>query len=125
MLMGEIPSRDIFSQKDMRVELEPYLKLVEKVKKGDLDQFYKEVESNKDTFEKDGNLILIKRLRYNVIKFGLRKVNLCYSKISLSDIKEKLGIDVSELDLELIVAKAIRDGVVDASIDHEKQELKT
>lgn len=69
--------------------------------------------NSRDLFLKDGNYNLINRLRHNVIKFGLWKINLSYSKISLSDVTHKLGLD-SIQDTECIVAKAIRDGVIDA-----------
>ena len=57
------------------------------------------------------------RLRHNVIKTGIKMISLSYSKISLKDISVKLHLG-SEEDAEFIVAKAIRDGVIDATIDH-------
>lgn len=48
---------------------------------------------------------------------GIRKLSLSYSRISLKDICLKLQLD-SEEDAEYIVAKAIRDGVIDAKLDH-------
>jgi 26S proteasome regulatory subunit N3 len=67
---------------------------------------------------------LILRLRHNVIKAGVRGISLAYSKISLKDICIKLQLD-SEEDAEFIVAKAIRDGVIDATIDHEKGSMSS
>lgn len=61
---------------------------------------------------------LIQRLRHNVIKTGLRKINVAYSRISLADVCTKLHLDAGVEDAEFIVAKAIRDGVIDATIDH-------
>jgi 26S proteasome regulatory subunit N3 len=49
---------------------------------------------------------------------------LSYSRISLKDICLKLQLD-SEEDAEYIVAKAIRDGVIDAVIDHEHGYIKS
>jgi 26S proteasome regulatory subunit N3 len=63
-------------------------------------------------------------LRHNVIKAGVRRISLAYSCISLKDICLKLQLD-SEEDAEFIVAKAIRDGVIDATIDHEKGFMST
>ena len=60
---------------------------------------------------------MILRLRHNVIKTGIRRISLSYSKISLADIAGQLALDSPE-DAEFIVAKAIRDGVIDAEIDH-------
>ena len=44
------------------------------------------------------------RLRHNVIKAGVRMINLSYSRISLGDIAQKLQLDSAE-DAEFIVAK--------------------
>ena len=45
-------------------------------------------------------------------------INVSYSRIALSDIAQKLQLDSAE-DAEYIVAKCIRDGVIDATIDHD------
>jgi 26S proteasome regulatory subunit N3 len=50
---------------------------------------------------------LIVRLRHNVIRAGLRRMSLAYSRISLADVAAKLGL-ASVQDTESIVAKAIR-----------------
>ena len=54
-----------------------------------------------------------------VIKTGLRKINLSYSKISFADIALKLNLP-KHTDIEFLVAKAIRDKVLNAEIIHEK-----
>jgi 26S proteasome regulatory subunit N3 len=63
-------------------------------------------------------------LRHTVIKFGLKKINISYSKISIKDIAQKLSLDSIE-ETEQIVAKAIRDGVIDAILDHDKQWMRS
>lgn len=50
--------------------------------------------------------VLIVRLRHNVIKAGVRMINLSYSRISLTDIAQKLQLDSPE-DAEFIVAKVM------------------
>lgn len=50
------------------------------------------------------------RLNQIVIRIGLRKIYLSYSKISLKDIGMKLNIP-SE-DVEFVVAKALRDNIL-------------
>lgn len=47
-------------------------------------------------FHADKNLTLIQRLRHTVIKFGLKKLNISYSKISIKDIAKKLSLDSVE-----------------------------
>lgn len=64
------------------------------------------------------------RLRHNVIKTGLRKINVSYSRIRLTDVCAKLKLDNVE-DAEFIVAKAIRDHVIDATLDHETGTLRS
>jgi 26S proteasome regulatory subunit N3 len=64
------------------------------------------------------------RLKHTVLKFGLKKINIAYSKIGIADIKKKLSLDTNE-EAEQVVTKAIRDGVIDALIDHDHQFLKS
>jgi len=59
-----------------------------------------------------------------VLRTGLRRINVAYSRISLSDVGRKLGLG-SEDDTEHVVAKAIRDGGIDATIDHEGQFMQS
>lgn len=65
-------------------------------------------------FQEDHTFMLILRLRHNVIKTGLRSISLSYSRISLADVAQKLMLGSKE-DAEFIVAKAIRDGVIEVS----------
>merc|ERR1719379_2393316 len=48
--------------------------------------------AHEKTFEAHQTLSLIKRLRHNVIKTGLRAINVSYSAISLDDIAAKVGL---------------------------------
>ena len=64
-------------------------------------------------------MALMHRLKHTVIKFGLKKINISYSKISLKDIMTKLALESVE-ETEQIVAKAIRDGVIEATINHDE-----
>lgn len=117
LLMGDIPERPLFRQRGVIVPLAPYMQLTQAVRFGDLVAFKRCVEEHADTFTRDKTLTLIQRLRHNVIKTGLRKINLSYSKISLADIAAKLLLD-SEEDAEFIVAKAIKEKTIDATINH-------
>uniref|UniRef100_A0A671N4S2 26S proteasome non-ATPase regulatory subunit 3 n=1 Tax=Sinocyclocheilus anshuiensis TaxID=1608454 RepID=A0A671N4S2_9TELE len=89
------------------------------VRAGNLAKFNQALDQFGEKFQADGTYTLIIRLRHNVIKTGVRMINLSYSRISLADIAQKLQLDSPE-DAEFIVAKAIRDGVIEASINHEK-----
>ncbi|KAL5046411.1 hypothetical protein BDW71DRAFT_197597 [Aspergillus fruticulosus] len=124
LLMGDIPDRAIFRQAALERALHPYFLLVQAVSVGDLDGFLNIVNTYSSTFRKDGTYTLILRLRQNVIKTGIRMMSLSYSRISLRDICLRLGLD-SEESAEYIVAKAIRDGVIEASLDHERGFMKS
>lgn len=124
LLMGDIPDRALFRQPSLERALQPYLQLVEAVSVGDLDGFLTLVQTFSKNFRQDGTYTLILRLRQNVIKTGLRMMSLSYARISLRDICLRLGLG-SEESAEYIVAKAIRDGVIEATIDHEKGFMKS
>jgi len=117
MLLGEIPQRKELTQPEMRAALAPYFDLVQAVRMGDLSAFQSATEAHGKVFNEDKLSNLITRLRANVIRTGLTRINTAYSKISLADVAEKLGLPSVE-DAESVVAKAIRDGNVDAVIDH-------
>lgn len=133
LLMGDIPERSTFRQPVLKNALVPYLEIVQgssltaglaadaclAVRVGDLTKFNLALTTHAATFAKDHNSSLVLRLRHNVIKTALRTISLAYSKISLRDVMVKLHLD-SEEDAEYIVAKAIRDGVIIATVDHEK-----
>eukprot|EP00172_Hildenbrandia_rubra_P000620 Plantae.Rhodophyta-Hildenbrandia_rubra.ctg13356.p1 GENE.Plantae.Rhodophyta-Hildenbrandia_rubra.ctg13356~~Plantae.Rhodophyta-Hildenbrandia_rubra.ctg13356.p1 ORF type:complete len:511 (+),score=117.18 Plantae.Rhodophyta-Hildenbrandia_rubra.ctg13356:255-1787(+) len=116
LLTGDIPERSVFRGMGMGRALSPYLDITKAVRVGDLNSFNATMEKDQVMFEKDGLVSLIARLRHNVIKTGLRKIAVSYSKISLEAIRSKLGLESKE-DTEFVVAKAIRDGVIDAVIN--------
>jgi len=120
LLLGDIPERSIFYHTTLKRSLAPYFQLTQAVRLGHLQMFLKVVEQFHSQFQLDRTYILIQRLRHNVIKTGLRAISCSYSKISLADAAKKLVLDAPE-DAEFIVAKAIRDGVIEATIDHENQ----
>lgn len=124
LLMGDIPDRAIFRQPSIEHSMQPYLSLVQTVRVGKIPGFLNVLQTHNATFRHDGTYTLILRLRQNVIKTGIRMMSLSYAKISLRDICMKLEID-SEESAEYIVAKSIRDGVIEASLDHEHAFMKS
>ena len=129
LLLGEIPERrDLFpsgarASRKARDALAPYAALAQAVRAGDLAGFKAVAKTHAAAFAADKTHLLVARLRRNVIRVGLRRVSLAYSSISLADVAAKLGLATSAEDVERVVAKAIRDGGVDASLDHERQLL--
>lgn len=124
LLMGGIPERMLFNgggHTRVRDALKPYLYLTQAVRAGDLQQFtaVADHEVYKPIFVRDKNYALIRRLGHNVLKTGLKKISVSYSRISLHDIAAKLHLP-SVRATEFVCAKAIRDGVIEAKIDHEQ-----
>ena len=74
------------------------------VRSGNLAKFNEALENFSPKFKADHTYTLIIRLRHNVIKTGVRMINLSYSRISLKDVAQKLLLDSPE-DAEFIVAK--------------------
>ena len=136
LLMGDIPDRSLFRHPVLEKALRGYFDIVKgeptafcqvssadthhlAVRTGSLSQFQSTLSTHAAGFEADKTYTLVARLRQNVIKTGIRRLSLSYSRISLRDICVKLHLD-SEEDAEYIVGKAIRDGVIEGRIVHEK-----
>ena len=124
LLMGEIPDRSLFREPTLRNSLAPYFQLTQAVRSGDLNRFAVVIENYGAKFQADHTFTLIIRLRHNVIKTGIRMISLSYSRIYLADIAKKLNSDDNQ-DAEYIAAKAIRDGVIEAKINHEGGYLQS
>jgi 26S proteasome regulatory subunit N3 len=124
LLMGDIPERATFRSASLERALAPYLSLVQAVRVGNLEEFETAIKQHGDVFRRDGTYTLILRLRQNVIKTGIRMMSLSYSRISLRDICIRLRLE-SEESAEYIVAKAIKDGVIEASLDRERGFMKS
>ncbi|KAK9510212.1 hypothetical protein O3M35_005045 [Rhynocoris fuscipes] len=118
LLLGDIPDRQIFRHAPLRRSLAPYLQLTQAVRTGNLQRFGEVLEMFGPQFRSDHTFTLILRLRHNVIKTAIRCIGLAYSRITPANIAKKLCLDSPE-DAEFIVAKAIRDGVIEATLDPE------
>jgi len=124
LLLGNIPERQTFLAADLREALRPYLHLTQAVKSGDVARFAEVVKANTERFSADCTLSLIMRLHHNVVKTAVRTISLAYSRITFKDIASKLLLDSPE-DAEFIVAKAIRDGVIEAVLDHDSGTMSS
>ena len=119
LLMGEIPDRNVFFTKGMQTELAPYLSITQAVRRGDLAVYTTVVSEQAARLLQDQTYTLISRLAHVVVKAGLRKLHVSYSRLSLQDVADRLGLP-SATSAEFVVAKAVRDGVLDATIHHEE-----
>jgi len=118
LLLGNIPERQLFLQPANKEALAPYFELTKAVRSGDVVKFDVVRSKYVDQFKSDRTFTLILRLHHNVIKTAIRRISLAYSRISLADVAAKLKLE-SPKDAEYIIAKAIRDGVIEAILDHE------
>lgn len=134
MLMGDIPSRTIFSTGPLKPFLFPYYEQVNSLVKGNISQFENVRNKHHDIFKKDGLIILINRLYQNVIRAGLKKINSSYNQISFDDVKVKQGLAGSsdnmnwmlsgkDIDIGLVIAKALKDKVITGEINSEARIL--
>ncbi|KAK7039514.1 PCI domain-containing protein [Favolaschia claudopus] len=119
LLMGDIPERGLFRHPVLEKALQAYFDVVKAVRTGSLSQFQSTLATHAATLSADHTYTLVARLRQNVIKTGIRRLSLSYSRIALRDICVKLHLD-SEEDAEYIVGKAVRDGVIDGKVVHDK-----
>eukprot|EP01126_Amoeba_proteus_P063279 TRINITY_DN8706_c0_g2_i8.p1 TRINITY_DN8706_c0_g2~~TRINITY_DN8706_c0_g2_i8.p1 ORF type:complete len:481 (+),score=100.59 TRINITY_DN8706_c0_g2_i8:113-1555(+) len=117
LLLGEIPERSTFRTEGIKQALKPYLELTQTVRAGSVADFQGVITKHMNLFKRDNTFLLVLRLRHNVIKTGLKRISSAYSRISFAMIAQKLNLDSLE-DAEYVVAKAIRDGNIDATIDH-------
>ena len=124
LLMGEIPDRHVFYTEGMQKELDPYLHITQAVRQGDLAVFGKVVAEHAQRYKNDHTYTLISRLAHQVVKAGLRNLHLSYSRLSLQDVAGRLGLPSAQ-SAELVVAKAVRDGVLDATIHHEEAYVQS
>ena len=83
----------MFNQPQLQKALYPYFQIVSCAKSGDMEKFRQLMTQYQKVFIADKNFSLVQRLRHTVIKFGLKKINISYSKISLADICKKLGLE--------------------------------
>merc|ERR1712232_750845 len=97
----------------------PYLAITQAVRRGDLAVFNSVVSEQASLLQKDNTFTLISRLAHQVVKAGMRKLHVSYSRLSLQDVADRLGLP-SAKSAEFVVAKAVRDGVLDATIYHKE-----
>ena len=142
MLMGEIPERSIFKHPEMKGHLHPYLQLtqvrsyvdflqwgrltrmLQAVNGGDTRNYEEIVQRHSTIFKEDHTYTLVLRLRQNVIRTGLRKICMSYSRIGFNDIATRLHLS-SPFDAAFLCAKAIRDGVIEAELDYAEGSLRS
>lgn len=98
-------------------ELRPYFSLIGAVRRAELGVFYGLVEEHKEEFFSLNIYFVVRRLLGNLLQEGLRKVSICYSRISTEDMSRILGVNVDYLIHNAIKNKFIK-GYVEDGIYH-------
>lgn len=113
--LGTIPRRGLFNHPDPRARegLKPYLELARCVRGGDVLGFEAILASQRHTaaYARDGLLAPVQRLKESVLRTGLRRLSLAYARVTVADVARSLHIPSLE-DAELMIMKAIHDGVI-------------
>ncbi|XP_055338134.1 probable 26S proteasome non-ATPase regulatory subunit 3 [Paramacrobiotus metropolitanus] len=122
LLLGDIPERAVFLEKEYKRCLAPYYELTLAIRGGKLARFNDTLKQHADKFKQDQTYSLIVRLRHNVIKTGIRAINTAYSRISIADVAKKLQLDSVE-DVYFILAKAISERAIEAQLLADAGEL--
>ena len=95
-----------------------YVALARAVRAGDLQAFADAAAAGAEAFRLDETLPLVGRLRHAVIRAGLARASAAYARIPLALLAQRLGLSSAE-DAEAVAAKAIADGSLSATIDHD------
>ncbi|KAM0674166.1 26S proteasome non-ATPase regulatory subunit 3 [Gurleya vavrai] len=82
-----------------------FYELFECVKSGNTKLFDEAMKRNKEMYKKYFVYAILKRLYRNVVQEGMRKVGMCYSRISLEDISYLLNVDLE--NVEYLVLRSI------------------
>lgn len=122
LLLSEVPKMALFRTPGLETHLRPYYDLCVVAQSGNLEEFLSAFKKHEKAFVRDKTELLVGRLRNTVIKTGLRKINLAYSKIPLKTVAKQLGLKSVE-DTQWVVAKAIRDGVIEATLNYKTQTM--
>lgn len=87
-----------------------YFELFECIKSGNMNLFEEIMERNCEDYVEDGLYSILVRLYENVIREGVRKIGLCFKRISLTDIAHLLGMGLE--DASSLLNKCIEDGFI-------------
>jgi 26S proteasome regulatory subunit N3 len=111
LLLGKVPERKIFSGKYVAKPLRAYLDVARSVRFGNIEAFVSSLKQHTKLFEEDRTLTFITRLHQNVVRAGLKRICVTYSRISLVELAKRLSLE-SVQDVRYIVLKAINDQVI-------------
>ncbi|KAI4293159.1 26S proteasome regulatory subunit N3 [Pancytospora philotis] len=100
-------------------ELTPYFSLIGVVRRAEIGAFHSIIEQHREEFASLNLYFVVRRLLSNLLQEGLRRVSVCYSRISVADISRTLGVDADYLLHSAISSKFIK-GYVEHGVYYSK-----
>lgn len=88
-------------------ELKPYFALIGAIRRAELSVFKELLEQYKEELFSMNIWFVARRLLTNLLREGLRKISICYSRISVQDINTILGVNARFLILSCLRSKFI------------------
>lgn len=96
-----------------RDDLKPYFSLIGAVRRAETGLFYEIMEEYKAELFSLNLWFIARRLLNNLLREGLRKISVCYSRISVSDISQILGVNV-----DFLLHSCIRSGFISGHVEN-------
>lgn len=94
-----------------------YFELYECIKSGNVYLYDDIMQKNKSFYAEDGLHSVLLRLYENVIREGVRKIGLCYKRISIKDMA--LLLNMGKEDVEFLLDKCIKEGFISGFVEDE------
>ncbi|KZV24896.1 hypothetical protein F511_16555 [Dorcoceras hygrometricum] len=104
------------AQRNVKNFSQPYLELVSSYSAGKISELEAFVQANKDKFETDKNLGLVKQVVSSMYKHNIQRLTQTYLTLSLQDIANTVQLN-SPKEAEMHVLKMIQDGEINATIN--------
>ncbi|KAH1091835.1 hypothetical protein J1N35_019092 [Gossypium stocksii] len=104
------------AQRNLKNLCQPYIELANSYSNGKIADIEAYVEANKDKFESDNNLGLVKQAVSSMYKRNIQRLTQTYLTLSLQDIANRVQLN-SPKEAEMHVLQMIKDGEIYATIN--------
>ncbi|KAK9039603.1 hypothetical protein V6N11_014799 [Hibiscus sabdariffa] len=104
------------AQRNLKTLCQPYVELASSYSNGKIADLETYVEANKDKFESDNNLGLVKQAVSSMYKRNIQRLTQTYLTLSLQDIANRVQLN-SPKEAEMHVLQMIKDGEIYATIN--------
>ncbi|KAE8718192.1 COP9 signalosome complex subunit 3 [Hibiscus syriacus] len=104
------------AQRNLKNLCQPYIELANSYSNGKIADLETYVEANKDKFESDNNLGLVKQAVSSMYKRNIQRLTQTYLTLSLQDIANRVQLN-SPKEAEMHVLQMIKDGEIYATIN--------